>query len=226
MMLKRLIFSLLCLVTFAVSAQTTGHDLRVEQVKQRWLNAIPCIGTLQYAGDIGFLSLGLGWDYGKNDRWETHLQIGFLPKLETETEALTFTLRESFVPWSLGLGKRAWVDNRKSGSWNRRAVFSFEPAVFSLFINSIFNDEFWVKEPDKYNDGDYYRFSSKMRIHLGIGSRISLNVPHEKRTHFERVSFYYEVSTYDLAIISAIPNKAITLGDILCLGIGLQYKFF
>ena len=108
----------------------------------------------------------------------------------------------------------------------KRAFASFEPAVFTSSLSTIFNNQFWVKEPEKYNGGDYYRFSSKVRLHLGVGSRLSLNIPNRQRRHFDRISFYYELSTYDLAIISAVPNEKLTLGDILCLGIGLQYKFF
>ena len=205
------------------------YHKRVLRTYERWISLIPNIGTVQVAGNIGVLSVGAGWDYGKNDRWETHAQFGLVPKDHNERAAFTFTLRENLVPWSFGLGHRRWAAPQSADThiaWNRRAAFSFEPAVFSFFANTIFNDEFWVKEPEKYNSGNYYRFSSKVRLHLGFGSRISLNIPEEKRRRYDRVSFYYELSSYDLAIISAVPNKDITLGDILCLGFGIQYKFF
>lgn len=202
------------------------HELRVERAMNQWMKVIPNIGTVQYAGNIGMASLGLGWDYGRNDRWETHVQMGLLPKMEVDRMSLTFTLRENLIPWSFGIGKRSWAEEREGVTWNRRAICSFEPAVFSIFMNTIFNDEFWVKEPEKYNGGDYYRFSSKVRTHIGLGSRLSLNIPRDRQRHFERISLYYEISSYDLAIISAVPNKTITLDDILCLGFGLQYKFF
>ncbi len=207
----------------------TYYQQRVLRSYERWNNLIPNISTLQLAGNIGVFSAGFGWDYGKHDRWETVLQFGLVPKDHNERAAFTFTARECLIPWSVGLGYRRWAAPQASDThipWNKRAAFSFEPAVFSFFANTIFNDEFWVKEPEKYNGGDYYRFSSKVRFHLGIGSRISLNIPEAKRRHYDRISLYYELSSYDLAIISAIPNKDITLGDILCLGLGIQYKFF
>ncbi len=205
------------------------YQQRVLRSYERWLSLIPNIGTFQYAGNIGMVSAGIGWDYGKQNRWETHAQMGFIPKGHNERAALTFTIRENLVPWSFGIGSRKWAATQPANQhipWNKRAAVSIEPAVFSLFGNTIFNDEFWVKEPEKYNGGNYYRFSSKVRFHIGFGSRISLNIPEAKRFRTERISFYYELSTYDLAIISAIPNKDITLGDILCLGLGMQYKFF
>jgi len=224
---RPLLFSLLCLLpTLVFAQQQSPYRANVERAKEQWLKVIPNIGTLQFAGDVGAISVGLCWDYGHHNSWETHIQAGFLPKMEAERAALTLTLRENLVPWSFGLGKRRWAEARNDRDWNRRAICSFEPAVFSLFLNTIFNDEFWVREPEKYNGGDYYRFSSKVRTHIGFGSRLSLNIPQARQRHFERISLYYEISSYDLAIVSAVPNSSISLHDILCLGLGLQYKFF
>lgn len=212
----------------------TRYEQRISRIQQRWMSLIPSLGRIQYAGNIGWISIGFGWDYGRNEQWETLIQLGYLPKFKSDANDLTFTLRENYIPWSIGLGRRSWAQPHNATgtlshaplNWNRRAVASFEPLVFTMALNTIFDDEFWIHEPNKYNGGDYYRFSSKIRIHLGIGSRLSFNIPKEKRRRFDRVSLYYDLSTYDLAIITAVPNEKITLGDILCLGIGVQYKFF
>ncbi len=230
---RLLIFNLLLWLGITpLCAEMTSHELRVDHIQRRWMKLIPNIGCVQYAGDIGLISAGFGWDYGKRDQWETTIHVGFLPKYDTQKWDLTFTLRENYIPWSIGLGPRSWADTEGIGTlgeklqWNRRAFASIEPFYCSVFINSIFDDEFWVHEPNKYNGGDYYRFSSKVRVHFGIGSRLSFNVPKDKRSHYDKVSLYGLLSTYDLAVISAIPNEKITLSDILCLGIGIQYKFF
>lgn len=237
---KWLIFSIVFAIhAVTLSAQTdtismTRHEQKVESLHRRWSSIIPSIGGFQYGGNIGMVSIHLGWDYGKNERWETLFHFGFLPKYHADRAAATLTLKENFIPWSFGLGKRSWAQNRSATytlsstplPWNRRSRFSIEPIVCSTFVNTILNDEFWVREPEKYNSGDYYRFSSKVRLHFGIGSRLSINVPREYRRSFDRISFYYELSTFDLAIISAVPNKKISASDILCLGAGVQYKFF
>ena len=210
------------------------HEREVARLYRRWMAFIPNLGVMQYAGNIGACALGLGWDYGKNDRWETMILVGLVPGHYRQKADVTFTVRENLIPWSIGLGSRRWAQpatatgtgSREQLTWNRRAFASIEPAVFTTSLSTIFDNQFWVHEPEKYNGGDYYRFSSKIRLHLGIGSRISLNVPQHRQRHYDRVSLYYELSTYDLAILSAIPNKKVTMGDILCLGIGVQYKFF
>ena len=33
---------------------------------------------MQYAGGMGVLSTGVGWDYGKRRQWETDVLLGYL----------------------------------------------------------------------------------------------------------------------------------------------------
>lgn len=186
-----------------------GYDVRLEHARSHWMKAIPNLYLLQYAGNIGFLSGGIGWDYGKREQWETHMLIGYLPEMVMDQWMVTMTIRESFVPWEVRCNNFI--------TWN--------PTLFNLSINTVFNSEFWITEKEKY-PGDYYRFSSKIRAQIGLGGRVNLHFTNYNRRLTDRISFYYELSTYDLALISYIPNKAIKLSDILALGFGVQYKFF
>lgn len=182
----------------------------VQRAHRRWLRLIPNLGILQYAGDIGMISAGLGWDYGRHDRWETQFLVGYLPKFHAKENDITLTLKENLVPWSITCGSHG---------------LTVQPAVFTLFVNSVLDDEFWTEEPDRYPSG-YYGFSSRIRWSLGFGGRISLDIPEAKRHHADRISLYYELSTCDLYIVSAVPNDRLNFGDILRLGLGVQYRFF
>lgn len=193
----------------SLEVENQRYTRYVQHSQERWMKMIPNLGTVQYAGNIGMVSLGIGWDYGKHEAWETHVLVGCLPKYNTENFSLTFTLKENYIPWHVGVTDKA----------------VFHPACFTVFLNSIFGDEFWTEEPDRYPSG-YYGFSSRVRINLGVGQRLDFNIPVHKRVHAEKVSLYYELSVCDLHLISAVPNKNITLADILRLGIGLQYRFF
>ena len=53
------------------------YDKRVHRYRRAWEALIPTHTKLQYAGGMGLLSWGIGWDYGKRGQWETDL-------LETE----------------------------------------------------------------------------------------------------------------------------------------------
>lgn len=184
------------------------YQKRIETAKDHWMKLLPNISVVQYAGNIGFFSVGMGWDYGKRDRWETHLMLGILPKEVMSDNMLTLTIRENLCPWEIKFNEHV--------SWN--------PANFSLALNTVFNDEFWYTETERY-PGDYYRFSSKVRIQLGLGGQFNLYLKDNKMLT-DRLSFYYEVSSYDLAIISYVPNRYLEFYDIIALGIGLKYKFF
>lgn len=184
--------------------QKTEH---IERIETRWMSMLPNIGVAQYAGNIGFISAGVGWDYGRNNRWETHLLFGYLPHFTFDDDAITLTLRQQLLPWQCSLNDR----------------LSFTPACFGVSVNAVMNNEFWITEPINNN---YYRFSSKVRLHLGVGSRINLYVPHEKKRRLSRISFYYEVSTYDLAVISYVRTSHTRISELLSLGIGLNVNLY
>lgn len=171
------------------------------------MSLLPNIGVAQYAGNIGFLSAGIGWDYGKNNRWESHLLFGYLPHFTFDNDVATITIREQFLPWQCNISERT----------------SLSPIVLSSSLNAVMNSEFWFTEPINNN---YYRFSTKVRFHLGVGSRFNWHIPDEKRRRYSRISLYYELSTYDLAVISYVRTSHQPLTDILSLGIGLNVSLF
>ena len=81
-----------------------GHyDHRVHRYRQRWSNLIPTQHVLQFAGNMGLASIGVGWDYGKRRQWETHLLFGYIPKYDSKRAKLTMTLKENYIPWSIYL---------------------------------------------------------------------------------------------------------------------------
>ena len=198
---------LLLMAGGSLSAQS--YFERREHYEAKWMKAIPNLYIAQYAGNIGFVSLGVGWDYGRNDRWETQFLLGYLPKAVMSDDMWTSTLRQHLVPWQVECTR----------------LLTVSPVVFTLGINTVFNSEFWFTENERY-PGDYYRFSSKLRAQIGIGGRVNLHFTNYKRKLTDRISLYYDLSTYDLAVISYVPNHNLKLSDILALGIGLQYKFF
>lgn len=119
------------------SLAQTRHDEKLEKYKTIWNSLVPSYNKLQYAGSMGLLSFGVGWDYGKKNQWETDLFIGYLPKFDGKEGHVTFTLKENYIPWKKTFGKERWLA---------------EPLTVSLYINKILGDEFWDKEPDRYPD--------------------------------------------------------------------------
>ncbi|MCM1079944.1 MAG: hypothetical protein NC116_10865 [Clostridium sp.] len=174
--------------------------------KARWAALIPNRFSLQYAGDIGMVSAGIGWCYGKRGQWGTHVFLGYLPKNHTPSSYWSFTVKQTYTPWSLPLGKQ----------------WTVEPLYGTVFINSILSDEFWTKEPDRYPKG-YYGFSSRLRFHIGMGQKVTFTIPASRRVLAKKISLYYEVSTCDLYVRQKFLSKTIPFKDIICLALGVQY---
>lgn len=184
----------------------TIYDVRVEKYVNNYNAFIPHYTKIQYAGCIGMMSIGLGWDYGKNRRWETDFLMGFVPHFESNRAKLTFTLRECFMPWEINL---------------RQSIVSFHPFRVSLGVNSIVGHEFWNKNPSRYPNG-YYFFSTKFHIVGTLGQQWTVNISEPKRRAWRAIGFYYDLCTSDPYVLSGFGNRAIGFKDIFSLSLGLK----
>lgn len=185
-------------------------DCRSHYGYERWERLVPTHVKVQFAGSIGAVSVGCGWDYGRRGQWETDLMFGVVPPYCSDGPKITSTLRECYVPWSVTLG----------GRW------SLEPLSCGLYLSTIFNEKFWVKEPARYPKG-YYTFPTRVRSYLFLGQRVScrLNVNRRERI-LQGISVYYELSTCDFYIISMVKNRSLHLGDILSLSFGVKFHIY
>lgn len=190
------------------AAEESRYDRRAHRYRRRWEVLIPTHTKLQYAGNMGLLSVGTGWDYGRRNRWETDIFLGVLPKYDSKRTKLTFTVKQNFMPWNVPVG---------------RSRFSVEPLACGLYLNTVFGDEFWVHEPERYPKG-YYGFSSKVRINLFLGQRVTYDIDPRRRFTAKAVTFFYEVSTSDLYIVSAFTNRYLRPKDFLCLSFGVKLQ--
>lgn len=206
-------YFILCILLFYSFSSFTfaqnGYDRRVDKYKSSWEKLIPTHQKIQFAGGMGLLSFGIGWDYGNNNQWETDILLGYLPKYSTKRGKATFTLKQNFIPWNKHIN----------------STFSIEPLACGLYINTILDGDFWVNEPEKYPNG-YYSFSTKMRFNIFIGQRFTLHIPPEKRFISKDITAFYEISTSDLYVVSAFGNKSLKPSDYLRLSFGLRFQIF
>ncbi|MBE6223703.1 MAG: hypothetical protein E7122_00530 [Bacteroidales bacterium] len=168
----------------------------------------PSIGILQVAGNMGLVSAGFGWDYGRKNQWETTLLYGYIPKHEGKRGYATFTLKQTYIPWSNHLN-----DN-----------VTFEPLTCGMYLNSILSRDFWVREPDKYPKG-YYGFSTKIRFNIFIGESISFYPTSAEEYVIKGGSLFWEFGATDIYIISKATNRYLKFWDIFGLSFGLKLRF-
>ena len=127
-----------------------------------------------------------------------------LKKRYNSSAYATLTLREEYLPWRIRIAS---------------TPFEVRPLSVSLAMNTIFSSDFWTSEPDRYPNG-YYAFSSRVRFHLGIGSRLTFRIPERRRYVVKHISLYYVVSVCDLYLRQKIVDSAVPTGDIFTIGIG------
>lgn len=159
---------------------------------------------------MGVLSAGFGWDYGTRRQWETNLLFGYIPPQQSTRGKLTMTLKENYIPWSIDL-KHGW---------------SIEPLSASLYVNTVYGSEFWKSQPRRYPD-DYYEFmSTKFRLNVALGQRVTWQIPQNRRKYAKSITLFYEVSSCDLYIRAKFIDSHVPLKDILGLSIGIKLQTF
>lgn len=114
-MLKSSIFKFSIWALLLLSASTTAsaspedsltrYDRRILRYRKHWDVLMPTQSVIQTCGNMGIISLGIGWDYGKRSQWETHLLFGIVPKYDSDEVKMTITLKENFIPWRKDWGK-------------------------------------------------------------------------------------------------------------------------
>lgn len=183
------------------------REQRMERYGVFWQNLIPSHLKTQFAGGMGLVSIGTGWDYGKKNQWETDLFFGIVPKYATDKTKVTFTVKQNYMPWRLPLNKHLSVD----------------PLTCGLYVNTIFGENFWRTEPDKYPSG-YYSFSTKLRLNAFVGQRLTFHPDNAKWLYGNAITLYYELSSCDLYIASAFTNRYIGVTDIVKLSLGVKIQ--
>lgn len=201
-------FKLFFIVCFLVSSLgIKAQDVSRNKYVLMWHKLMPRYAKTQFAGSMGMISAGVGWDYGK-DRWETDLLFGLVPRNADRHAMVTMTLKQNYIPWKVPIKDK----------------FSFEPLTCGMYINTLLDRDFWVFSPDKYPDG-YYTFSTRVRFHIFLGERFTYQFNKKKYPH-KSITFFYELSSCDLYLISAITNSYLKPSDYLSLSFGLKLQLF
>ena len=198
----------------APAPELSAYEKHVQRMTSKWASLIPTHMVIQNAGNMGIVSAGFGWSYGKRHQWECDLMLGYIPKHDSNRGKLTSTIKANYMPWKITLNP--------NGNWNKKGRWSFEPLSTSLYINTVYGHEFWRTQPGRYPDKYYEFMSTKFRLNAAIGQRITYVIPQHKRQHHRSITLFYEVGTCDLYIRSMFQTS-IPLKDILGLSIGAKF---
>ena len=185
----------------------TRYDRRILRYRRHWDVLMPTQSVIQTCGNMGIISVGIGWDYGKRRQWETHLLFGIIPKYDSDAVKCTITLKENFIPWRKDWGK----------GWE------FEPLECTLYLNTVLGHDFWTKQPTKYESG-YYPFSTRVRPNVGFGERFTYHIPNSRRKRVKSITMFYELSTNDIYFMRFYRNGNANFWDVFGLSLGAKLQ--
>lgn len=196
------------IVQVADSLELSRYERRMKRYSSVWQSLQPSQFIMQNAGNMGLLSFGLGWNYGKRNQWETHLLFGWIPKYKGHSVRMTMTLKETYIPWNKRLGEE----------WR------LEPLTVGLYANTVFGKAFWRSQPSRYPDKYYQFLSTRVRLNIFMGQRITVIIPNNKRKFVKSMTAFYELSTCDLYIRCMFQDSSVKLKDIVGLSLGLKMQ--
>lgn len=195
-----LILFLLLLTSFHTLAGENKHD----GISALAHKLIPSYVKIQAYGGMGTLSAGPGWKYF-NNKLETDILVGFVPRYNSKSTKITFTFKENFIPWKIDLND----------------FVELEPLTTGIYLNVITGKEFWNTEPERYPK-DYYGFSTRTRLWIYAGQRINFTPANR---NLPKIGLFYEISSNELYIVSAVSDRSWKLQDFLRLSFGIKIEF-
>lgn len=159
--------------------------------------------NVQYAGGMGFISIGTGYST-KNEKLDADLFYGYLP------ESIGGTTIHSIS------GKITWVPLHPLPI----KKYQLEPLMTGLIVNYSFGKQYFSFDPPNY-PYRYYSFPTAIHSAIFLGSRVGYNFP--PQSFVKRMSFYYEVLSFDREILSFVSNtKSLKVTDIVTLSLGVK----
>lgn len=171
---------------------------------------IPDAAITQYAGSIGYFSVGAGYEILKDKRGYLDFNYGYIPASKGgELHALT--VKFAYRPFEI-----------KFNDW--ATLYPFNPG---FFLSYTFHEDLAFKfHTSEYPKG-YYYWSPAIRPHLSISNEMELNLPTKwDGLGIKKLGFHTEFNTNDFYFVNYIQNMStITLSDAFQLGIGIRLKF-
>ncbi len=172
---------------------------------QKVKSALPDFAIIQYAGSIGHISGGIGYDVFKSrGRFSTH--FGWVPLGAGGTRNV-ISARLMFEPITLTV-------------WNRVYMNPIDVGVMASFN---YGDDLQSRRTELRSD-DYSWWHPAIRTHVVLENAVTYQFKKEKRFH--SVTGYIEVNTNEYYFITFIRNlNSVRLTDIIKLGTGVRLAF-
>lgn len=187
--MRKSLLILICFYSFPI--------LLVAQQKKSISRLLPRYAKLQFAGGIGLLSVGLGYEWDKK-KWQADVYYGYVPEKIGGVEIHSITGKVTWTPISRHLKNNIRVDILNTG----------------LLLNYVIGKQYFLFSPENY-PLKYYGVPTAAHAGIFIGEAV----------YFKRFGLYYEIGTNDKDLASYIPNAAsLKFTDVWNVGIGVRMQ--
>jgi hypothetical protein len=160
--------------------------------------------SLQYAGSIGYHSIGISYHLPKI-KSDVSFHFGYVPKNQGGQLHIG-AIKYVFQPVRIRMGN----------------TVTFYPINPGLFLSYHFGNDYHLLWPkDQYPSG-YYWWSSGLREHLSLSTELKIKMKHADKNAIKGISVYTEINTNDLYLYSYFANPDyFTLDKIVKIGFGM-----
>lgn len=165
---------------------------------------IPHHAKLQFAGSIGFVSAGVGYENRKRSI-EGDVYYGYVPKKFGGITMHAVTGKATFYPFK---------EKKYKG-------FQWRPLSAGVLASYTFGKQYFLFAPGNY-PYNYYGFPTALHAGVFVGGQLSTTF---NKKSLRAVGLYYEVGTNDKELVSYFGNNSLQAKDILNLAIGIKTTF-
>ncbi|TJZ59811.1 hypothetical protein FAZ15_13000 [Sphingobacterium olei] len=188
-------YILLLLLSFFLADVVSAQDTL--QKSDLAYKIMPSNIKLQFAGNIGMFSTGIGYE-SPNKRWKGDLLYGFVPRRYSGTEPIhSLTVKGKYSTLHREYKEDIHVEWLQMGLW----------------VNYALNEDFFFKLPSYY-EPNYYLIRPGLNIGGFLGSEV----------RYKNWGLYYEVGTTDKYLIHFFKNfPSVQFNHIVSSGLGLVF---
>jgi len=166
-------------------------------------NWYPDYTKIQFAGNIGFLSIGLGYQFF-NNRLYSEILYGYVPVSISRAQKIhIITIKNTFP-----------IINKNIKEIIISPITGFT-ASFETGNNS------FLKLPDKYPKG--YHITNALHLTLFLGAKVHKNFIYPKI--IKGADLYFELGTVESYVLYAFLSKEVRINQILSSAIGINLYY-
>jgi hypothetical protein len=159
---------------------------------------------LQYAGNIGMVSAGVGYNVA-GDKVHITLMDGFTPASVAGSNINVVALKGSYDIILIPLLRTKEL-----------IPYAGLAATFETSGNGVYK-----KLPDRYSDRKYYKMSA---FHANVFAGAKLRMPVGTRQR-QRLELYAETGTVDSYLYYYLKNSSMNFTDMFSMALGMSYHF-